>query len=240
MTIPVAGRSAGPTRTAGPARTAGLFFVGALICLVVPPLAAGVFAPDGLPTVLLAVAGVELVSAGALIAWWLRRHGLTRRSLGLTSERWKRDTLLAVATVPPRLVLEFGVLLPATGGAANPEVQEILRMASGGPAALAAALVLGIVGGGIAEELYFRGFLLGSIPQRSARPRVALWVAAVVSVVLFGLLHLPANALNALSITVAGLVYTGLFLATRRLTAPIVAHSLWNTVAIGAVLVSYG
>lgn len=65
-------------------------------------------------------------------------------------------------------------------------------------------------------------------------------MAAVVSVVLFGLLHLPASALDALSIAVAGLVYTGLFLATRRLTTPMVAHALWNATALCAVLVSYG
>ncbi|SCL28366.1 hypothetical protein GA0070616_3680 [Micromonospora nigra] len=223
-----------------PVRTTGLFLAGALICFVGPPLAAGLFAADGAPVALLAVAGAELVSATALIAWWLRRHGLTHRSLGLTSRHWQRDALIAVATVPPRLLLEFGVLLPAAGGAANPEVQEILRMTSGGAAAVAATLVLGIVGGGIAEELYFRGFLLGAIPQRSARPRVALRVAAVVSVLLFGLLHLPANALNTLSIAVAGLVYTGLFLATRRLTAAVVAHMLWNVAAVGTVIVYYG
>ncbi|GAB3164226.1 hypothetical protein GCM10027059_19960 [Myceligenerans halotolerans] len=228
MTIPV------------PARSAGLFFAGALICFVAPPLAAGVFAPDGAPMVLIAVTVAELVSAAALIAWWLRRHGLTHRSLGLTSSHWRRDTLIAAATVPPRLLLEFGVLLPAAGGAANLEVQEILRMASGGPVALAAALVLGIVGGGIAEELYFRGFLLGAIPQRTARPRAALKVAAVVSVVLFGLLHLPTNLLDVLAITIAGLVYTGLFLVTRRLTASMLAHALWNAAAIVTALVIYG
>ncbi|SCL23944.1 hypothetical protein GA0070616_2821 [Micromonospora nigra] len=223
-----------------PVRTAGLFLAGSLICFVVPPLAAGLFAADGTPVVLLAVAGAELVSAVLLITWWLRRHGFDHRTLGLTSRHWRRDTLIAAATVPPRLLLEFGVLLPASGGAANPEVQEILRMTTGGAVAVAAALVLGVVGGGIAEELYFRGFLLGAIPHRFTRPRVALRVAAVVSVLLFGLLHLPANALNALSIAVAGLVYTGLFLATRRLTAAVVAHALWNTAAVGAVLVSYG
>lgn len=228
MTIPV------------PVRSAGVFLAGAIICFVGPPLAMGVFAADGVPAVLVAVAAAELVSAAALIAWWLRRHGLTRRSLGLTSRHWRRDMLIAVATVPPRLLLEFGVLMPAAGGEANPEIQEILRMSAAGPATLAATLFLGIVGGGIAEELYFRGFLLGAIPQRSARPQVTLWVAVVVSVVLFGLLHLPASALDALSITVAGLVYTGLFLATRRLTAPMVAHALWNAAAVGTVLVIYG
>ncbi|GAB3160221.1 hypothetical protein GCM10027059_07790 [Myceligenerans halotolerans] len=229
-----------PARPAHPARSAGVFLAGALLCFVVPPLTAGVFASDWPPMAVIAVAVAELVSATTLMAWWLRRHGLTRRSLGLTSQHWRRDAMIAAATVPPRLLLEFGVLLPAAGGAANLEVQEVLRMASGGAAAIAATLVLGIVGGGIAEELYFRGFLLGAIPQRSARPRVALWVAAVVSVVLFGVLHLPGNIPDVLSITVAGLVYTGLFLATRRLTASMLAHALWNVSAIWAVLVIYG
>lgn len=224
-----------------PKRSAAVFLLGAVVCFVLPPLASGtVVEQPPAPAVLVAVAVAELLLAVALMAWWLHRRGASWSSLGLTSMGWRRDALLAVLTVPPRLLLDFAVLVPASGGAANPEIQEVLRYASDGVGALAATLVLGVVGGGIAEELYFRGFLMGSLPTMAHRPRRALWIAAATSVLLFAVLHLPANLPDTASILVAAAVYTWLFLHTRRLVAPILAHSLWNVAVTFTVLVLYG
>ncbi|MGW5876354.1 CPBP family intramembrane glutamic endopeptidase [Nocardiopsis terrae] len=224
-----------------PVRSSALFLAGALLCFVAPPLAVGILAPvPPPPWTLIVLALVELVSATALVLWWLRRRGLTPADAGLTWRSWKRDALIGAATVPPRLLLEFGVLIPMAGGVDNPGVQEVLTNASAGLAALTAALVLGVVGGGVAEELYFRGFLLGALPKLFVHRRAALYTAAVVSVLLFAVLHLPTSVPDVAAIMVAGLVYTALFLATRRMTATVVAHSLWNTAAVVAVLVIYG
>ncbi|WP_159944084.1 MULTISPECIES: CPBP family intramembrane glutamic endopeptidase [unclassified Nocardiopsis] len=223
-----------------PVRTCAVLLAGTVLCFVAPPLAVGVLAPaPPPPPALVALALVELALAALVVSWWLRRRGLGADSVGLTSRSWGRDTLLGAATVPPRLLLEFGVLVPAAGGALNPGVQEVLSTAAAGASALTATLLLGIVGGGLAEELYFRGFLLGAVPRLFARRRAALYGAAAVSVVLFAVLHLPASPPDAAAILLAGLVYTGLFLATGRLTATVVAHALWNTAAVVAVLALY-
>ncbi|WP_306369044.1 CPBP family intramembrane glutamic endopeptidase [Nocardiopsis sp. CC223A] len=227
--------------TTAPVRTSAVFLTGALLCFVAPPLAVGMLAPTPPPpSALVLLALVELALAGALVLWWLRRNGLGREALGLTTRSWARDALLGAATVPPRLLLEVGVLIPAAGGALNPGVQEVLSMASAGVAALAATFVLGVVGGGIAEELYFRGFLLGVVPRFFARRRTALYAAAAVSVVLFAVLHLPTSAPDVIAIVLAGSVYTALFLYTGRLTAPVIAHALWNASVMVAVLAVYG
>ncbi|WP_236743404.1 MULTISPECIES: CPBP family intramembrane glutamic endopeptidase [Nocardiopsis] len=230
-----------PVNETAPVRTSALFLAGTVLCFVVPPLAVGVLAPAPPPPgALLALALAELVSAAALVFWWLRRRGLPFSALGLTSRSWGRDALLGAATVPPRLLLEFAVLIPAAGGADNPGVQEVLTNASAGAVALVATAVLGVVGGGLAEELYFRGFLLGALPRLFVHRRAALYGAALVSVLLFAGLHLPSSGPDVVAIVLAGLVYTALFLATRRLTATVVAHSLWNISALVAVLALYG
>lgn len=232
---------ADPAPSPAPARASAVFLAGAIICFVVPPLALGLLVRGSPPPLaLVAVALVELAAAAALVSWWLRRRSLSSADVGLTSRHWIRDALLGAATVPPRLLVEFGVLIPLAGGARNPGVEEVLTNASAGVAALTATLVLGVVGGGLAEELYFRGFLMGALPESFAHRRAALYGAAAVSVLLFAALHLPASALDAVAIVLAGLVYTALFLLTRRLTATVVAHALWNTAAVVTVVAVYG
>ncbi|WP_197285861.1 CPBP family intramembrane glutamic endopeptidase [Nocardiopsis sp. NRRL B-16309] len=224
-----------------PVRSSAIFLTGAIVCFVVPPLTLGLLVRDSPPPLaLVAVALVELVSAAALVFWWLRRRSLTPSDVGLTSRHWVRDALVGAATVPPRLLIEFGVLIPMAGGAQNPGVQEVLASASASVAALTAALVLGVVGGGLAEELYFRGFLLGALPTAFVHRRAALYGAAAVSVLLFSVLHLPTSGPDIAAIVLASVVYTGLFLLTRRLTATVVAHSLWNVSALVTVLALYG
>ncbi|MFC4865949.1 CPBP family intramembrane glutamic endopeptidase [Streptomonospora arabica] len=222
-----------------PVRASLVFLGGALIALVAPPLAAGVFTDQG-PAALITVALVELLLVWAITAWWLRRRRLRWADVGLSTRHWVRDSALGAAVVVPRLLLEFGVLVPMAGGADSAEVREVLDNAAAGGAALAATLALGVIGGGIAEELYFRGFLIKALPEAFRRRRRAVGVAATVSVLLFGLLHVPAGGPEAASIAVAGLVYVGLFLLTGRLTAPMVSHCLWNTAAVAAVLALYG
>ncbi|MFE3461418.1 CPBP family intramembrane glutamic endopeptidase [Nocardiopsis aegyptia] len=229
------------TPTPAPVRSSAVFLAGAFVCFVVPPLALGLLVRDSPPPpALIAVALAELVSAVVLVFWWLRRRSLTPSDAGLTSRHWLRDSLLGAATVPPRLLIEFGVLIPMAGGAQNPGVQEVLTNASAGVAALTATLVLGVVGGGLAEELYFRGFLMGALPKTFVHRRAALYGAAAVSVLLFSVLHLPTSGPDIAAIVLAGVVYTGLFLLTRRLAATVVAHALWNTAALVTVSALYG
>ncbi|WP_304452487.1 CPBP family intramembrane glutamic endopeptidase [Nocardiopsis sp. YSL2] len=230
-----------PTPAPAPVRSSAIFLAGTLVCFVVPPLALGLLVRDSPPPLaLVAVALAELVSAVVLVFWWLRRRSLAPADVGLTSRHWVRDALLGAAIVPPRLLLEVGVLIPMAGGAENPGVQEVLAYASAGVAALAATLVLGVVGGGLAEELYFRGFLLGALPTAFVHRKAALYGAAAVSILLFSVLHLPTSGPDIAAIVLASVVYTGLFLLTRRLTATVVAHSLWNVSAVVTVLAVYG
>ncbi len=214
---------------------------GGFVCFILPPLLMGLLAGESPPAwSLVVVALTQLGGAIACIRWWLRRFGVGWSSLGISATHWRRDVLIGAATVPPRLALEILVLVPLAGGAANHGVRRILDTTAEGPVLFAAALFLGVVGGGIAEELFFRGHLIGAVPAAFGATRRALAVAAIASVVLFAAGHIPSNGPDAIAILLAGSIYTALFLVTGRLTACVAAHCLWNVAAVLTVIAIYG
>jgi membrane protease YdiL (CAAX protease family) len=87
----------------------------------------------------------------------------------------------------------------------------------------------------VAEELYFRGFLLQGL-WRSFGPRWATFVSAVV----FGLFHFSGARLQTVlpmvSATLIGLVFGYLFVRTRNLAVTVLAHALVNGMAVSLVL----
>ena len=88
-----------------------------------------------------------------------------------------------------------------------------------GPEIFLALLAIAIAP--LTEELLFRGILYPFIKQQGY-PKLALWGTSV----LFGLLHL--NLMTFLPLTFLGLVLAWLYETTDNLTAPILAHSLFN------------
>ena len=87
---------------------------------------------------------------------------------------------------------------------------------------------------GLGEELFFRGFVQDGLRQwlgpwvGEAR---ALWLALAVASLLFGLAHCLSVAYVVFA-TVLGLFLGWLYLATGDLVAPIVAHALYDFVAL--------
>ncbi len=83
---------------------------------------------------------------------------------------------------------------------------------------------------GFGEELLFRGLLQAGIAERVDGP-AGIVIAVGVASVLFGMCHwlTPAYAVLA---TFAGLYFGILFLVTGNLLAPLVAHSLYDFLAL--------
>lgn len=98
---------------------------------------------------------------------------------------------------------------------------------------LAAAAFLSIITAPIAEETFFRGFLLGGL-RRARRLRLALPVSAL----LFGAAHLTLPVL--IPFTLTGAVFGLLYIRTRCLTAPTLAHCGHNAAAFAVFLWSVG
>lgn len=73
------------------------------------------------------------------------------------------------------------------------------------------------------EEFLFRSFLLGGFGSFAS----PVFLALIWSIV-FGAMHVPQGALGVLVAALLGLLLSGLFLATKSLLAPLVAHYVIN------------
>jgi membrane protease YdiL (CAAX protease family) len=81
----------------------------------------------------------------------------------------------------------------------------------------------------LAEEFYFRGLLFEHL-----RRGMAAWRAVVLCSLLFGLLHLPSDAVfTAIALSLAA---CGLVLLTGGLEFAIALHAAWNAFTVIALL----
>ncbi|NLY80459.1 MAG: CPBP family intramembrane metalloprotease [Lysinibacillus sp.] len=78
-----------------------------------------------------------------------------------------------------------------------------------------------VVFGPILEELVFRRVIFGSIIQTQN-----FWVAAFVSAIVFGVIHLDFS--HIILYTITGFIFAFLYYKTKRLITPIIAHMMLN------------
>jgi len=78
---------------------------------------------------------------------------------------------------------------------------------------------------GIVEEILWRGFLIWYLTHF-----VPLWVAAVISAVVFGLAHAYQGTKNVPKLAVVGLAFAGLYILSGSLWLPILAHILGDVI----------
>ena len=83
------------------------------------------------------------------------------------------------------------------------------------------------------EELVYRGYLMNRVAELVGGSTRAWALSLVVVSLLFGVAHLYQGISGVATVIAAGLVYGGLFLwSGRNLWAPIIAHGVYDTVAI--------
>ncbi|WP_247003602.1 CPBP family intramembrane glutamic endopeptidase [Halosolutus gelatinilyticus] len=181
---------------------------------------------------LFVIALFQFVTVCALLYVSLGRLGRDFRSIGLTPNDWKRDGLLGLLVGLSWAAVQFGWIIPSTGGAERADVAQMVTMMDGTVLGLAAFIALGVIGGGITEELYNRGYFISVLRDTFENPRIGLWVAGILSILFFALGHLPTNTVEWIDILVPTIAYTALFVYTGRLTPSIVAHGCYNATAI--------
>jgi membrane protease YdiL (CAAX protease family) len=176
----------------------------------------------------------------AAIVIALRLVKLQIRDLGLVSVRWRSDVLLGATIALVFALLQFAVIIPNSGGAARSDIAV--------NAAQIGESVWGVLGlivlawtGAFSEELFFRGYFLTTLRNMLGGSRISLTVAVVATVVLFAALHGYQGWIGVLDTGLyGGLTLTLLYLwRGRRLTACIVAHAMWNTLATIAIYLWY-
>lgn len=122
----------------------------------------------------------------------------------------------------------FFIFLIAYGLIVQPDPQQIIEeiQAEDETAKLVALGILVILAAPFAEELFFRGFLFGGL-----RGRMSLWPAALVSGLLFGLVHLPGGVLQVPPLAVFGVLLAWLYERTGSLGPPIFVHMIQNAIS---------
>jgi membrane protease YdiL (CAAX protease family) len=130
------------------------------------------------------------------------------------------------------LALSYGALF----GEDAPSNTDFIANETVGPLLLVMLLAVVAVGTPVAEEIFFRGLVLGA-----ARKSWGTALGVVFSSALFGLFHVQAELASWAFVAVVTGVYGAVFALTRvwtqgRLAAPIVAHMMVNAVAVVAVV----
>ena len=225
---------ADPGRTWG-ARDAALAMLMVPLVLV---LASSVLLALGAPTVAAAAGGTAAVAAAAVV---IGRRAAEQsrgweRAFGFDAPLWS-DTGRIIAWTVGLLVLEAvlaGLLVqvvPALQDARASNTELLQELSFSG---LLVFAFLAVTVAPVLEELLFRGLVL-----RGLMLRMGFWPAALLSSVVFGLLHATAadssGLLVVVAITVLGLGLCLLARRTGRLGPCIGVHALHNAVAVLAV-----
>jgi hypothetical protein len=206
-------------------------FVGVIAQVIVLPMGyigtAHLAAPGSDVGVLSFFVSVVASYAVLMLAVWffaVRRHKSSAASLGFrpVDVRGLAGLLAAFAGTVIVANLIFGSVAP------TPRAQEVFRYGDGALAVALMALLI-LVAAPLAEEVFFRGFLLQGLARR-----LPFWPAAVITSALFAVAHIWWQLY--LPIFVLGLVFSWLFWRTGSLWAPIAAHATINATSLFAAL----
>lgn len=224
----------------GALRHAGRYAVVLVVATVVLELAGGLTGRE-LPRGLDALAGESVV--GVVIYFCcrplVRRCGGWGDALGLDTPLL-RDVAVAARWFIAQNVARWGIVIVAVAAPALRHGHQLTNMHGLGRLSVVQADLLGVsavVVAPVVEEVAFRGLWL-----RALMRRWRFWPAAVVSSVVFALLHAhEASTLLALpvllaSMTAFGVLQCMLVRRTGRLAPAILVHAIGNLIAIAVVL----
>ncbi|MEQ8523283.1 CPBP family intramembrane glutamic endopeptidase [Gracilimonas sp.] len=188
---------------------------------------------------LLYIALFQFCTVTLLIYYSLKWIGKDFKFIGWSWENWKKDGGLGLIVGLGWAVLQFAWIIPATGGASRADISQILDMMDGTVIGLISYISLGVIGGGITEEIYNRGYFINILKSTFKNPKTGLWISAIISILFFAAGHLPTNIIEWIDIMVPTIMYTLLFVFTGRLAPSIIAHSIYNMTGILAVYFLY-
>lgn len=208
---------------------------------VIAFLALGVTTSDDPKTIYVGLI-VDLAWFGGMIGWLMLRHPRWREQLGvhLDREGLRNGGYGFVAGLILYPVIAFVVGLPLTilfsalSGEEATTPDQLPPHLTG--AAVVASVILAVLIAPVVEETYFRGILF-----RSIRDRHGFWPGALISGVLFGLVHWVPSPWQDAVLLQTIMVFTGIALAwiyERRgsLLANVAAHMAFNAVGIVLIL----
>ena len=175
---------------------------------------------------------------GLLVLGTARSRGLPLLTLGLDGRRWLADAGIGVAVAGGILGLLaagsiyvqifFPDLLPVLQESQESIVENLPQMDMFTILGLTALVA-------VYEELLFRGFLLTRLRTVTG----SWWMAVLLGMVSFGLLHAYEGPVAIVVIMLLAGIFSLVFLWRRSLVAPVVAHFVFNAIQLWMVQVYY-
>ena len=191
-----------------------------------PVTSAGAFSLSFVVTMSLADTALLIV----LMVVLTRAHGESVSELWLGRRPMLREALLGLGLVPSIFLLVV-VLMTAIRLFApalhNVDTNPLEQLATGGVANAIAFGLVGILAGGVREELQ-RAFLLRRFEQHLGGARVGVIVLSVA----FGLGHALQGWDAAITTGALGAVWAVLYLRRRSSVAPLVSHAGFNSIEV--------
>jgi len=160
------------------------------------------------------------------IPWWVKKYRTTRQEIGLhTSMTWT-DILLTPLAFVAYILLSY-VLTSIASNFPFYDIEQVqntgFTQLTQGYEFLLAFLTLVVIAP-IAEEILFRGYLLGKL-----RKHVPVWLAILVTSLLFGLVHFAWNV--GVDVFALSIVLCLLRISTGRLWPAMLLHMAKNGLA---------
>ncbi len=173
---------------------------------------------------LLLEAGIAVL----LLVVILKAHREPAVSLGLHWNHWKSNLIIGLALVPvlflinTAVALAFRFFLPDYYIEQNP-LTAIIKT----PRQLALFIISALFAGGIKEELQ-RAFILNRFSRYLGGAGLGLLIWSLV----FGLGHYVQGLQGIVITTFCGLIFGATYLLRKSLIGPIIAHGLYDTLAL--------
>lgn len=214
----------------------GFLLLSPFIAVAVADMVGVNFAGTIDPIELLIVKSIEVPVLVLLIAGLQRLRGDSLRDLGLRIGRLgaRADVKLGLIFTPVMIVLSIslGALLQALGLESEQphQIQDALGFV--------ALLAVGILAGGVAEEIQYRGYVFQrfeavSLGLQPKAKRAAAIRAALLTSLAFSVMHAYQGAASVGVILVLALALQALYLtAGRRLLPVMICHGLFNSFQI--------
>ena len=187
--------------------------------------------PDSAPLILRPMTG--FVAAWVLLRW----RGQGWDALGLrTPDPWWLMVAGGVALYLVNMALAKWAVPPLAQWLHAQPQPFFLGYVRGNAVAFLGWLTIGVVVGGLFEELLFRGFLLNRVAELCGGGPAALAAGIVAQAAIFGLLHWYAGAFGVVYAATFALANGVFYLVVRRNLWPlIVVHAVWNSVSIWGI-----
>ena len=189
----------------------------------------------GTPLLISAIA-MQAAFLGFSVAWVSVRHRQGLAALGLRSSRGSRDLAMGAWVGAGLFAAVLYALLPAVTGlwtlvAGHPPepIDQPILPADPEPVHVVLGMLAVVIAAPLGEEVFFRGFLFGSL-----RGRMGFAPAAAISAASFALFHV--TPLLVVLMFFVGFALAWLYERRGSVVAPIGAHAMFNVIGYTLLL----